>query len=415
MDKVQDKVGESLDARISSRVESGPERVVCARCRRPKRVCYCAALQPVDNDTPVVILRHPRERKIAVGTAHMAQLSLTRAEVWTALDFTNDGRLQRLCETSRPHILYPGPDAKDVHDITPGEVGSLIVIDGTWPQAKKLLKLNPGLRDLPQVRFNPARASEYQVRRQPADHCVSTIEALFYILSAIEPNGQRFENLLSPFRRMVEMQVDHVENVHNVRRSSRKARRRGPKPVPVHPAEEMRDRQQDLVLVQGECDAWPHKMEDRPEDKLVHWLAQRVSTGEVFEAFIHPGREMNPDVLPRIKLTDAHMAQAVSWQAFQDRWNRFLQPSDVALSWGMFASGIAKKNGLVLPELQWECRQVIQRLVGGGVSTMKNGLEKLGSTDTLSSGRGAGASDWPPWRLWLIGRSPRPRRRSHQS
>ena len=51
-------------------------REVCARCRRPQRVCYCAALPELGTQTRVVILQHPRERGMPIGTAHMARLCL---------------------------------------------------------------------------------------------------------------------------------------------------------------------------------------------------------------------------------------------------------------------------------------------------------------------------------------------------
>nr|MDQ3300003.1 DTW domain-containing protein [Myxococcota bacterium] len=46
------------------------------RCRRPQVVCYCAALPRIDTSTRVVILQHPRERDMAIGTARMASLCL---------------------------------------------------------------------------------------------------------------------------------------------------------------------------------------------------------------------------------------------------------------------------------------------------------------------------------------------------
>ena len=45
---------------------------------------------------------------------------------------------------------------------------TLIALDGTWWQARKLLNLNPGLAALPRVAFTPRRLSDYRIRRQPA-------------------------------------------------------------------------------------------------------------------------------------------------------------------------------------------------------------------------------------------------------
>ena len=46
-------------------------RAVCARCRRPERVCYCRHLTSIETTTRIVLLQHPRERRVAIGTARM--------------------------------------------------------------------------------------------------------------------------------------------------------------------------------------------------------------------------------------------------------------------------------------------------------------------------------------------------------
>ena len=49
-------------------------RDVCDRCRRPVCGCYCAHVRSIDTRTKLVILQHPRERDVPIGTAHMATL-----------------------------------------------------------------------------------------------------------------------------------------------------------------------------------------------------------------------------------------------------------------------------------------------------------------------------------------------------
>src|SRR4030095_1310189 len=73
-------------------------------------------------------------------------------------------------------------------------------------QARKLLKLNPAIAALPRVAFRPRTPSAYLIRREPADFCVSTIEALAEALTVLEPEGGPFARLLDPFRAMVERQ-----------------------------------------------------------------------------------------------------------------------------------------------------------------------------------------------------------------
>ena len=57
-------------------------RDVCDRCRRPRRVCVCEHLPSLAPKTRVVILQHPRERDMAIGTARMATLCLEGSELY---------------------------------------------------------------------------------------------------------------------------------------------------------------------------------------------------------------------------------------------------------------------------------------------------------------------------------------------
>ena len=205
-----------------------PSRPTCEHCRRPLTTCYCAHLRPLETITRVLVLQHPRERRTAIGTARMAHLGLSSSLLRVGLDFSNDEVVRDFLATDAPsYVLFPGPHARDVASLAPGERIHLIVVDGTWWQAKKLLTLNPQLAALPRLAFTPSRPSDYRIRRQPAEFCVSTIEALAETLSVLEPPGdepRRFESLLAPFRAMVDSQLHFVNEVHASRHVAHKRR-----------------------------------------------------------------------------------------------------------------------------------------------------------------------------------------------
>ena len=60
---------------------------------------------------------------------------------------------------------------------------TFVIIDGTWANAKKMLRLNPRLRELPFISFIPKTKSNFRIRRQPAELCYSTIETTHYLMS----------------------------------------------------------------------------------------------------------------------------------------------------------------------------------------------------------------------------------------
>jgi DTW domain-containing protein YfiP len=167
--------------------ESFVPRATCARCRRPESVCYCAHLTSLETATRIVLLQHPRERDVAIGTARMASLCLPNAELHVGVHWRDSAALARaLSDPERPAaLLYPGEGAIDVVLSPPSGPVTLIVVDGTWWQTKKVVRENPELARLPRFAFTPPAPSEYRIRREPQDDYVSTIEALVHVLGAL--------------------------------------------------------------------------------------------------------------------------------------------------------------------------------------------------------------------------------------
>jgi DTW domain-containing protein YfiP len=126
---------------------------------------------------------------------------------------TNETLLGLLSDPTRHCVvLYPGPHASNISEtptaswLPPGKTCTILVIDGTWHCAKTMLRESKILKTLPQICFTPGRESEYQFRRQPAPHCLSTIEAIHEVLGILEPSSHADE-LLILFRNMVAQQI----------------------------------------------------------------------------------------------------------------------------------------------------------------------------------------------------------------
>src|SRR5882724_6897632 len=266
-------------------------REMCWRCRRPTRVCYCAAVRPIETRTRVVILQHPRESDVPINTARIAELSLSSSTLHVGLDFSADRALQVALGNPEapPVLLYPGEGAKDLAREPPSGPVTLVVIDGTWWQASKLFKLNPFLRELPCYALAPAAESRYRIRKEPEAHCLSTIEALEAALSVLEGKPEGLPELLLPFDAMVETQLDFVarENRPRHRRSAEPRLR----PL-VAPA--LSERLESLVVGYGEANAWPYGSGESHPPEVVHWAAVRPATGERFEAYVAPSGPLAP-------------------------------------------------------------------------------------------------------------------------
>ena len=82
----------------------------------------------------------------------------------------------------------------------------MIVPDGTWRKARKLLHLNPGLASLPRATLPEGLVSRYRLRKAPTPGALSTLEAIVTALNLLEGDG-RFDALLKPFDAMIEAQI----------------------------------------------------------------------------------------------------------------------------------------------------------------------------------------------------------------
>src|SRR5262245_66648342 len=91
-------------------------RAMCPGCARPASVCLCAEVVRVPTRTRVVILQHPRESTVPIGTARLAELALPNAERHVGVDFSGDPRIREILENQAapPILLYPGEGARDL-------------------------------------------------------------------------------------------------------------------------------------------------------------------------------------------------------------------------------------------------------------------------------------------------------------
>ena len=189
----------------------------CARCRMPGMQCWCAHVHPVRCKTRFLILQHDHEARRTVSTGRMALLSVPGTVLRVGLDFSGDTIVNAMLQDPKycPLLLSPGEGAQDLASVAStlrshAEDILLVILDGTWAQARRMRRLSRNLHALPRVVFTPRAVSEFAVRRQPAAHCASTLETIAESLHILEgPDPARDELLLAPMRVMVARQIQY--------------------------------------------------------------------------------------------------------------------------------------------------------------------------------------------------------------
>ncbi|XP_065200680.1 tRNA-uridine aminocarboxypropyltransferase 2 [Planococcus citri] len=213
------------DDLINLPIDPPIKRDICRECRRPTGVCYCKYLPPerLNPLCKIVLLQHPAEEKRCLHTATMLSLSLKKEKcvVFTGKKFPQNRHTELPDILSSPNtlLLYPSLKAVDVESLPKVDESSnfqytLVIIDGTWAQAKTIYNKSTSLHSLKQVKLSKHRGSEYIIRTQPTEGCLSTLETAAEALSILENKPSWKIDLLRPLSALCEYQINHGAVIH---------------------------------------------------------------------------------------------------------------------------------------------------------------------------------------------------------
>lgn len=194
-------------------------REKCYRCFRPVSSCMCKYISPIKTKTKFIILMHTHEfKKIKNGTGHFTHLSLENSELYIDVNFANHKRVNELIknENNNAYVLYPSDESIVLNNTKLSKNAKqnvIFLIDATWSVAKKLLRDSPNLQKLPKISFEHTKNSEFKIKEQPMDLCLSTMESTLCVLELLNKNedenlsSNELDGFLEPFKKMVEYQL----------------------------------------------------------------------------------------------------------------------------------------------------------------------------------------------------------------
>ena len=204
-------------------------REICYECYRPKSSCICEFVtNPIKTNTKFVILMHPKEfRKTKNGTGHMTNNSLENCELHVGIDFTKNKRVNELLNNPiyEPYVLYPDVNSIKLNTqaLTSEKTALVFIIDSTWPCSKKILRLSKNLQNLKKISFDHDKSSQFKIKTQPNQYCLSTIESTLCVLEQLNTHKtenipeEKLLNFLLPFEQMVDYQLMCIDDGNNIR------------------------------------------------------------------------------------------------------------------------------------------------------------------------------------------------------
>jgi DTW domain-containing protein YfiP len=168
---------------------------MCPVCSSSPAVCVCNDLPMIAVRTRIALIIHHRELSRRSNTGLLAVRALVNSEMRIRGEPGADLDLSDLLDPRyRSFLFFPCAEAQELssslveEDATPIQ---LIVPDGTWRQARKILFRHPELARLPRLRLGAPERSIFQLRAQSSPERTATLPAIARALGIIEGDAVR--------------------------------------------------------------------------------------------------------------------------------------------------------------------------------------------------------------------------------
>jgi len=174
-------------------------------------MCYCHQVVKKNNRNHLIIFQHPKETHHALNTARIAKLSFKRCDlvVGEIPEETADAML--LIEKYEPLLLFPAENAHivdcDPEFVQQQQHRSILVLDGSWRKAKRMLYESPVLQQLTCISYTVRRSNRYVIRKSPSATAQSTLEAIVQVLEIFEDKRGQYQDVLNCMDWVIRRQI----------------------------------------------------------------------------------------------------------------------------------------------------------------------------------------------------------------
>jgi DTW domain-containing protein YfiP len=195
--------------------------VSCLVCRLRGGECVCVHAPRLDLATRLIVIMHAKEWRRSTNTGHLVKAAVNGSEIRL------HGRVHECVSSAgidarspSTLVLYPGRGAEP---LTAAFVAALprpltlLVPDGNWNQAKKMMTRVPMLGEARAVSLVGPTLDVECLRRNDGDERMSTFQAIAQALGALE--GPQTEDCLMQFFQQVLARMTQISMRHGRRRT----------------------------------------------------------------------------------------------------------------------------------------------------------------------------------------------------
>lgn len=170
----------------------------CNQCGLPTLTCICDLVYPINTKAKFWVLASKSEFYRPSSTGRLLKLINPKATEIFLWERTSP--CLKLIENiatyqGRTFLLFPAENedlaSRTVDNLQEGE-NAFILIDGTWKEARKIIRKSGYLKNLPLVSIKPDYESKFILRRGRVEGTLCTIEAAMEVLKITgEIEGQQ--------------------------------------------------------------------------------------------------------------------------------------------------------------------------------------------------------------------------------
>jgi len=155
----------------------------CPRCMLQSRCCLCGEIPRVETRTRVVIVRHAAEIHKASNSGRLAAQALINSVL---LDYgVRDNPFDdRELSEDDTWLLFPSGEPRRAPPRPPPK--RLVVLDATWPQARRMHQRIGALRGMPVLALPAPSVPAEQLRTPPHPDGLATITSIARALALLE-------------------------------------------------------------------------------------------------------------------------------------------------------------------------------------------------------------------------------------
>ena len=184
----------------------------CPVCLRPLAQCMCGKTVSFGTIPKILILQHPQEQYKLLNSAMLTHRALANSVLRVGLSWRNLSHalgeeadadawavllLNGIKEPSRKLEMF---SPKNLLCAISTRFKGIIVIDGSWKQAKAVWWRNPWLLKLNRITLNPDHPS---LRGQSKRHGLATIEAIAMALDCLGEKAAVGESLRKQYEELI--------------------------------------------------------------------------------------------------------------------------------------------------------------------------------------------------------------------